>query len=198
MAYKNLEDIVQAIIDDEENQLFTKRGILPLFMAPPTTKILLIGQAPGQKSQSEGVPFLDKSGERLKEWLGVDHDTFYHSGYFAVLPMDFYFPGKGKSGDLPPRKHIAQKWHAEILKFLPNVQLTILVGSYAQQYYLKQTGFQKLTDNVQHFKYFLPQYFPIPHPSPRNRLWQANHPWFDETVLPTLKDMIKTILEQEN
>lgn len=117
-----------------------------------------------------------KGNERLREWLGVDYDSFYQSGRFAVIPMDFYYPGKGKSGDLPPRKGFAEKWHQMILDLLPNIQLTILIGSYAPKYYLQQKSSVKLTDTVEHYKNYLPEYFPLVHPSPRNQIWMARHP----------------------
>ena len=109
---------------------------------------------------------------------GIDYDTFYHSGYFAAIPMDFYFPGHGKSGDLPPRKGFAEKWHQQILELLPDLELTILIGQYAQKYYLHQKGTVKLTDTVKHYQDYLPEYFPLVHPSPRNQIWLAKNPWF--------------------
>jgi len=141
-----LEDITKAIMADPENQEFTKQGIKPLFAAPKNARINIVGQAPGLKTQEAGLYWKDKSGDRLRTWLGVDEDTFYNSGYFAVLPMDFYFPGHGKSGDLPPRKDFADKWHQPILELLPDIELTILIGQYAQKYYLHQKGNIKLTE----------------------------------------------------
>ncbi|WP_370696078.1 uracil-DNA glycosylase family protein, partial [Streptococcus suis] len=130
-----LADIRQAIMWDVANRDFTNKGIAPLFQAPSTAKILIIGQAPGLKTQEKMCLFDDASGDNLRRWLGVDRQTFYESGHFAILPMDFYYPGKGKSGDLPPRKDFAPKWHPLILDKLPELELTILVGNYAQTYY---------------------------------------------------------------
>lgn len=127
-----LTQITQSIMQDPDNQSFTAKGIEPLFAAPTTARINIVGQAPGIKAQESRLYWNDKSGDRLREWLGVDRDTFYHSGLFAVIPMDFYYPGKGKSGDLPPRKGFAEKWHPLILANLPNIELTILIGQYAQ------------------------------------------------------------------
>ena len=132
-----IERIKQAIMADPQNATYTKRGIEPLFAAPKTARINIIGQAPGLKTQEAGLYWKDKSGDRLRDWLGVDEDTFYNSGYFAVLPMDFYFPGHGKSGDLPPRTGFAEKWHPQLLQELPDIQLTLLIGQYAQAYYIK-------------------------------------------------------------
>ena len=128
-----LAQITQSIMQDPDNQSFTAKSIEPLFAAPTTARINIVGQAPGVKAQESRLYWNDKSGDRLREWLDVDRDTFYHSGMFAVIPMDFYYPGKGKSGDLPPRKGFAEKWHAPILANLPNIELTILIGQYAQK-----------------------------------------------------------------
>ena len=154
----------------------------------------IIGQAPGLKTQEAGLYWKDKSGDRLRDWLGVDEDTFYNSGYFAVLPMDFYFPGHGKSGDLPPRTGFAEKWHPQLLQELPDIQLTLLIGQYAQAYYLKEKISGKVTERVKHYQNYLPTYFPLVHPSPRNQIWMAKNPWFESEVVPDLKKRIKTIL----
>ena len=126
----------------------------------------------------------------------MDEEIFYESGLFAVVPMDFYFPGSGKSGDLPPRKDFADKWHADILAQMPNVELMILIGQYAQHYYLKQRKSVKVTDNVRNYQNFLPDYFPLVHPSPRNNIWQVKNPWFREEVLPDLKRIVAEILSK--
>ena len=127
------DQITQAIMADPENRSFTDRGIAPLFAAPVTARINIVGQAPGLKAQNSRLYWNDQSGDRLRHWLGVDRDLFYHSGLFAVIPMDFYYPGKGKSGDLPPRKGFAAKWHPQILAQLPQLELTILIGQYAER-----------------------------------------------------------------
>lgn len=189
----SLEEITKAIMADSQNKVFTEKNIEPLFAAPKTARINIVGQAPGIKAQESRLYWNDKSGDRLREWMGVDYDTFYHSGYFAVIPMDFYYPGKGKSGDLPPRKGFAQKWHQPILDLLPDIQLTILIGNYAQKYYLHQKSSVKLTDTVAHYKKYLPDYFPLVHPSPRNQIWMSRHPWFEAQVVPDLKKIIQQI-----
>ncbi|WP_314831134.1 uracil-DNA glycosylase family protein [uncultured Streptococcus sp.] len=191
-----LDDITKAIMADSENQEFTKQGIKPLFAAPRNAQINIVGQAPGLKTQEAGLYWKDKSGERLRKWLGVDEETFYNSGYFAVLPMDFYFPGHGKSGDLPPRKGFADKWHQPILELLPDIELTILIGQYAQKYYLHQKGNIKLTETVQHYQDYLPDFFPLVHPSPRNQIWMAKNPWFAEQVVPDLQALVQKIIHQ--
>ena len=191
----SLEEITKAIMADSQNKVFTEKNIEPLFAAPKTARINIVGQAPGIKAQESRLYWNDKSGDRLREWMGVDYDTFYHSGYFAVIPMDFYYPGKGKSGDLPPRKGFAQKWHQPILDLLPDIQLTILIGNYAQKYYLHQKSSVKLTDTVAHYKEYLPDYFPLVHPSPRNQIWMSRHPWFEAQVVPDLKKIIQQIIQ---
>lgn len=184
-----LSSLRQAIMTDPANQVFTNQGIEPLFQAPETARILIIGQAPGLKTQEKGRLFDDASGDNLRNWLGVDRATFYHSGLFAILPMDFYYPGKGKTGDLPPRKDFADKWHPLILEQLPHIELTLLIGTYAQDAILGKSQ-RNLTERVQHFEDYLPTHFPLPHPSPRNNIWQAKHPWFKEMVLPSLKNVV--------
>ena len=136
MFSNNIQKIFDAIVADKENEYFTKAGIKPLFSAPDNAKVMIVGQAPGIKAQEAGKYWCDRSGDRLREWMGVDEKTFYESDVFAIIPMDFYYPGKGKSGDLPPRKGFAAKWHPKILKELTNIDLIILIGQYAQKYYL--------------------------------------------------------------
>lgn len=193
---ETLEDIKKAIMADSQNQAYTRRGIEPLFAAPKTARINIVGQAPGIKAQETRLYWNDKSGDRLREWMGVDYDTFYDSGYFAAIPMDFYFPGHGKSGDLPPRKGFAEKWHQPILDLLPDLELTILIGQYAQKYYLHQKGTVKLTDTVKHYQDYLPEFFPLVHPSPRNQIWMAKNPWFTKTVIPDLKEHVQKIISR--
>ena len=188
---RTIEDITKAIIADPQNKDFTEQGIKPLFAAPKNARINIVGQAPGLKTQQAGLYWKDKSGDRLREWLGVDEETFYQSGYFAVLPMDFYFPG-----DLPPRKGFAEKWHQPILELLPDIELTILIGQYAQKYYLHQKGTVKLTETVQHYQDYLPDFFPLVHPSPRNQIWMAKNPWFEAEVVPELQALVQKIIHQ--
>ena len=191
----SLIQIKNAIMRDAQNQSFTKRGIEPLFAAPTGARINIVGQAPGVKAEQTRLYWNDQSGDRLREWLGVDRETFYHSGLFAVIPMDFYYPGKGKSGDLPPRKGFAEKWHPQILADLPNIELTILIGQYAQKYYLPQNK-RNVTETVKNYREFLPHFLPLVHPSPRNQLWLAKNPWFTQEVIPELQQRVKRILSR--
>ncbi|MEY8462708.1 uracil-DNA glycosylase family protein [Streptococcus merionis] len=191
------EQIKQAIMADPANRFFTEAGVAPLFAAPETARIVIIGQAPGLKTQEAGLYFKDKSGDRLRDWLGVDEEIFYRSGLFGVLAMDFYFPGSEKSGDLPPRPDFAPKWHPQLLALMPKVDLICLVGSYAQQYYLNQKKTVTLTETVKNYQSYLPKYFPLVHPSPRNQLWIAKNPWFIDEVLPDLQQRVQTILQRK-
>ncbi|ACS98638.1 uracil-DNA glycosylase [Aggregatibacter aphrophilus NJ8700] len=190
-----LSQIKNAIMADPQNRTFTERGIEPLFAAPTSARINIVGQAPGVKAEQTRLYWNDKSGDRLREWLGVDRETFYHSDLFAVIPMDFYYPGKGKSGDLPPRKGFAEKWHPQILADLPNIELTILIGQYAQKYYLPENTLN-VTETVQNYAKFLPHFLPLVHPSPRNQLWLAKNPWFEQEVVPRLQQRVKEILSR--
>lgn len=138
----------------------------------------------------------DPSGDRLRDWLGIDRETFYSSDKLAIVPLDFYFPGSGKSGDLPPRKGFADKWLPPLLTEMPDIELFILVGSYAIKYMLQLKSSAKTTDIIHDYQSYLPKYFPLVHPSPRNNIWLAKNPWFEPEVLPELKKIVKEILEK--
>jgi uracil-DNA glycosylase len=169
-------------------------GVNPIIAANSKSKIIIIGQAPGRIVHNTGIPWNDKSGDNLRNWLGVDKDTFYDVKKIALMPMGFCYPGTGKSGDLPPRPECAPLWHTKLLKFMPDVKLIILIGQYAQDYYLGDSAKNTLTETVKQYKIYLPNYFTLPHPSPRNNIWQAKNSWFREEVLPELKLKVKEIL----
>ena len=188
------DEITEKLRRDPRNVLYTERNVGPIYQLSDKAEILIIGQAPGRKVEESGVPFADKSGEKLREWMGVSEEEFY-SQKIAILPMDFYYPGKGKTGDLPPRKFIAEEYHPEILKLMPNIRLTILIGQYATKYYLGSKAQENLTETVRAFHDYLPEYFPIVHPSPLNFRWQAKNPWFKKEVVPILQKQIREILE---
>lgn len=166
----------------------------PVVLASKQSKIIIVGQAPGIKVHQSGIAWDDASGKQLRKWLGVTDAQFYDTNNFAIVPMGFCYPGKGKSGDLPPRKECAPKWHQPLLDEMPNVKLIILIGMYAQNYYLKDKAKRTLTETVDAFHEYLPDYFVLPHPSPRNRFWLTKNPWFEKEVLPQLKKMIKELL----
>lgn len=187
------EDIKEELEQDERNRSYTKRGIPPILQISPKARLLIIGQAPGKKAEESKIPFHDKSGEKLMAWLGVDPQTFY-SEQVAILPMDFYYPGKGKTGDLPPREFIAEEYHPKLLALMPNVKLTVLIGKYSIGYYLKGKEERNLTETVRHYEEYLPPFFPIVHPSPLNFRWQAKNPWFEQEVVPALRERAKEAL----
>ena len=187
--------IAEEIRKDPENASFTKRGIDPLFFAGPECRIMIVGQAPGRVAEESGIVWNDRSGDRLREWMGIDRDTFYNSGKLAIVPMDFYFPGTGKSGDLPPRKDFADKWHPRLLELMPDLKLTILVGSYATKRYLQLKSSTSLTQVVKDYRDYLPEFFPLVHPSPRNQIWMKKNPWFDQTVIPDLQKLVAQIMK---
>lgn len=168
-------------------------GANPVMAAHTKSKVIIIGQAPGIKVHQTGIAWNDKSGDQLRNWLNVDKDFFYNPENFAILPMGFCYPGKGKSGDLPPRKECAPLWHQPVLEGINKAELILLIGNYAQRYYLKDQAQKTLTETVRNYKDYLPLYFPLPHPSPRNFIWQAKNPWFTEEVLPELKERMKLI-----
>ena len=190
----SFEQLKKEIMADSDNKKYTDKGIEPLFSTLSTAKILIVGQAPGIKAQESKIFFNDKSGVKLREWMGIDDEIFYKSGLIGVVPMDFYYPGKGKSGDLPPRKNFAIKWHSKVLELMPNLELIILVGKYAQDYYLGNDKKQNLTETVFNYKQYLPRYFPIVHPSPLNFRWNNKNPWFIKEVVPELQKRVKEIL----
>ena len=159
-------------------------GPNPILRAHRDACLLIVGQAPGTRVHETGVPWDDPSGDRLREWLGIDHDTFYDERRIAIIPMAFCYPGRGKSGDLPPRPECFDHWHHRLLAKLPNVKLTLLVGQYAHAGYLGERRKKTLTATVQAFEEFLPEFLPLPHPSPRNNIWLSKNAWFEGGWLP--------------
>ncbi len=168
-------------------------GPRPIIEAAANSKIILISQAPGRIVHENGKAWADQSGKKLREWLDVEEDTFYNTNNFAILPMGFCYPGKAKTGDLPPRKECAPLWHEIVLDKFTDAHLILLIGSYANKYYLPKDG-KNLTQRVENFEKFLPKYWPLPHPSPVNRFWRAKNPWFEETVVPLLQKKIAQVL----
>ena len=169
-------------------------GSRPVLRASASARILIIGQAPGTKVHETGIPWNDASGKRLRDWMQIGFERFYDEKEVAIIPMGFCYPGKGKSGDLPPRPECAELWHEKLLAGLPNLQLRLLIGKYAQDYYLG-TKRQSLAQTVQNWQDYLPDYFPLPHPSPRNIRWFKLNPWFKSEVIPSLRDEIYHIYQ---
>lgn len=167
----------------------------PVVRLHPKASILIIGQAPGIKVHESNVPWNDASGKRLREWMGVSEAEFYNVNKVAIVPMGFCYPGKGKSGDLPPRKECAPKWHPRVMQLLNKVEVTLLIGSYAQQHYL-QDGHKTLTDRVRAWEQLAPKTFVLPHPSPRNQIWLKRNDWFTDSVVPALQKHIRKQLQK--
>ena len=166
----------------------------PIIQASVNSRILIIGQAPGTKVNQSGIPWDDQSGNELRRWLGISKEQFYNSELIALMPMGLCYPGKGTSGDLPPRPECAPLWHARVLNEMKNIKLTLLIGQYAQKYYLAEKNKSTITENVKDFKQFLPKYLPLVHPSPRNKIWQKKNPWFETLVVPELHGIVSGIL----
>ncbi|WP_430462200.1 uracil-DNA glycosylase family protein [Thalassolituus sp. LLYu03] len=177
-------------------------GPRPVVRIGHDARILIIGQAPGTRVHASGIPWDDASGKRLRQWLGVSDAVFYDTRHFAIMPMGFCYPGKGKSGDLPPRPECAPQWHERLMQHMPHLQLILLIGQYAQNYYLKAHGLTSgplasLTERVRDPQAIPSPYFVLPHPSPRNQLWLAKNPWFEQDILPSLKRRVQHLLAQQ-
>lgn len=171
-------------------------GPRPIVQAHSSARIVIVGQAPGLKVHQSGIPWDDASGDRLRAWLGLSKNIFYDPKCVAIVPIGFCYPGKGKSGDLPPRKECQPLWHDKLFEVLPERRLTLLVGSYAQAAYLKKRRKGSLTETVRAWNEYLPEYIPLPHPSPLNNIWLHKHPWFARDVLPALPDLIGKALDE--
>jgi uracil-DNA glycosylase len=188
------ETIRQAIIDDPANASLHASGYSPIYAAGPHVRIAVIGQAPGRKAQESGIAWNDASGTTLFDWLGVTEGQFRDPELFGLIPMDFYYPGRGTSGDLPPRKEFARRWHPQLFELMPDIRLTLLIGRYAQAYYLADRVERNLTETVHAFRNYLPEVIPLVHPSPLNFRWQARNPWFQTELIPVLRERVASAL----
>ncbi len=170
-------------------------GPRPVLRAGASARLLIVGQAPGSRVHETGIPWNDPSGDRLRRWLDIDRDTFYDTGRIAIVPMGFCYPGRdGRGGDNPPRPECAPLWHQALLAALPGIELTLLVGAYAQARYLGKRHGRTLTESVRCWRDFLPRFLPMPHPSWRTTGWLRRNPWFEEEVLPELRRRVKRVL----
>lgn len=168
-------------------------GPRPVLRADCRARVLIVGQAPGTRVHATGIPWNDPSGDRLRGWLQVDRDTFYDESRFAIIPTGFCYPGRGRAGDLPPRPECAPLWHPRLLALLPHIELTLLVGQYAQAHYLGPRRGPTLAATVRAWRSFLPEFLPMPHPSPRNTRWLQVNPWFERDVLPYVRDRLQAM-----
>ena len=170
-------------------------GPRPVLRAAASARLMIVGQAPGTRVHETGVPWNDRSGERLRDWLQIPGEVFYDETRVAIVPMGFCYPGvDAKGGDKPPRPECAPQWHPPLLAALPHVQLTLLVGMYAQKHYLGKRRQKTLTETVRHWRDYLPDFLPLPHPSWRNTAWLKKNPWFEEDLLPELRRRVKALV----
>jgi uracil-DNA glycosylase len=168
-------------------------GPRPVVQASAASRILIVGQAPGRRVHASGVPFDDASGDRLRDWLGLTKEVFYDPAVVAIVPMGFCYPGTGKSGDLAPRPECAPAWREQLLSRLARVELTLVIGQYAQQYHFPGAS-ANVTELVRAWRRHGPDVVPLPHPSPRNNLWLSRNPWFEQELLPELKQRVRRLL----
>lgn len=171
-------------------------GPKPVFRVSATARLMIVGQAPGRRVHETGIPWNDPSGDNLRAWLGMDRAAFYDTARIAIVPTGLCYPGTGKGGDLPPRPECAPLWHPQFRAALPRVRLTLLVGQYAQAFYLGKRRKATLADTVRAYSDYLPEFLPLPHPSPRNKLWLKRNPWFARRVLPALRREVRRALKR--
>jgi uracil-DNA glycosylase len=169
-------------------------GVRPVLQIHPQAQILIAGQAPGRKVHESGVPFDDASGDRLREWMGVTREVFYDPRRVAILPMGFCYPGKGKSGDLPPRPECAPAWRDGLLSQMHNLEVTLVIGQYSQAYHMSER-LSSLTETVRAWRTHWPKVIPLPHPSPRNNIWLKRNPWFEQELIPVLQQRVLDVLD---
>lgn len=164
-------------------------GCRPVVQAHPASRILVVGQAPGTRVHASGIPFDDPSGDRLRDWMGIDKGVFYDPQQVALVPMGFCYPGRGRSGDLPPRPECAATWRAPLLALMPHIRLTLVMGQYAHEWHFRDRA-STLTERVRRWQSYAPERIPLPHPSPRNNLWLRRNPWFECDLLPDLRQRV--------
>jgi len=173
---------------------YLPHGVRPVLQIHPQARILIVSQAPGRKAHESGIPFDDASGDRLREWMGVTREIFYDPRQIAILPMGLCFPGTGKSGHLPPRPECAPAWHDQLIGHLRHIEVTLVIGQYAQAYHMKN-GQSSLTETVRSWQSHWPRIIPLPHPIPRNNIWLSRNPWFEEELIPMLRRLVSEALE---
>jgi len=169
-------------------------GLRPVVQASASARLLIVGQAPSMTVHATGLPWNDKSGEQLRRWLGIEREVFYDATQVAIMPMGYCYPGRGSSGDLPPRRECAELWHARLLAQMKNIDLTLLIGQYAQRHFLGMARKINVTETVEAFAEYAPRFIPLPHPSPRNTGWFKHHPWFERDVLPVLRERVRQLI----
>jgi uracil-DNA glycosylase len=192
--YRTLDSLLKAVRGCRACEAHLPLGPRPVLRAGKTARILVVGQAPGVRVHTTGIPWGDPSGERLRAWMGVDTDVFYDESRIAIIPMGYCYPGRGNDGDMPPRRECASLWLDHLLAKLPQIELTLLIGQYAQRHFLASRRKPSLAETAKAWREYAPQYIPLPHPSPRNQPWFKRHAWFEEQLVPMLQSRIKTLL----
>jgi uracil-DNA glycosylase len=191
---RTLEGLLTAVRACRACDAHLPLGPRPVLQAGTTAQILVVGQAPGAKAHASGVPWDDRSGERLRAWMGIGAETFYDRARVAILPMGYCYPGRATSGDLPPRRECAELWLDELLAKLPRIELTLLIGQYAQAHFLRGAGHASVTATTRDWRVHAPRIIPLPHPSPRNVAWFKANPWFDDELLPVLRHNVRKLV----
>lgn len=191
--YQDLNSLLVAVRGCRVCEAHLPLGPRPVLQAASSARILVVGQAPGVRVHTSGVPWDDASGERLRSWTGLSKEHFYDASQVAIIPMGFCYPGRGRGGDLPPRRECAELWLDQLLARLPEIQLTLLIGLHAQRHFLGSRRKASLTATVKAWREFAPDYLPLPHPSPRNTPWFQRHPWFEQDLLPVLKQRVASV-----
>jgi uracil-DNA glycosylase len=192
--YRTLDSLLKAVRGCRACEAHLPLGPRPVLRAGKTARILVVGQAPGVRVHTTGIPWGDPSGERLRAWMGVNTDIFYDDSRIAIIPMGYCYPGRGNDGDMPPRRECASLWLDHLLAKLPQIELTLLIGQYAQRHFLAGRRKPSLAETAKAWREYAPQYIPLPHPSPRNQPWFKRHAWFEEQLVPMLQSRIKTLL----
>jgi uracil-DNA glycosylase len=193
MEYSTLDELLIAVRKCRACEKQLPFGPRPVLQAGKTARILVVGQAPGIRVHTTGIPWDDPSGERLRMWMGLDADRFYDESQIAIIPMGYCYPGRGRGGDLPPRRECATLWLDHLLAMLPQIELTLLIGLHAQRHFLSNRRKHSLTDTVKAWREFAPEYLPLPHPSARNTPWFQRNPWFEHELLPMLRERVKSL-----
>lgn len=190
---RSLDDLLAEVRACRACETHLPLGPRPVLQADAAARILVVGQAPGARVHASGIPWDDRSGARLREWMGIDAEHFYDPTRVAIVPMGFCYPGRGSSGDLPPRRGCAPLWQDRLIAQLPGIELTLLVGAYAQTHHLRRTGHVSVTRTMHNWRAHAPAVIPLPHPSPRNIAWFKANPWFDNELLPVLRQSVRKV-----
>lgn len=195
--YPTLDGLLFAVRKCRACEPHLPLGPRPVLQVGDSARILIVGQAPGTRAHASGIPWDDPSGERLRTWMGINAARFYDASKIAIIPMGYCYPGRGNGGDLPPRRECASLWLDHLLAKLPQVEMTLLVGLHAQRHFLGSRRKQSLTETVKAWREFAPEYLPLPHPSARNTPWFQRNPWFEDEVLPMLRERIQSLSDRD-